>query len=103
MKIIKKIYDQIEEELEGGLHYAKCAVKHKEEYPALARTWYEISMAEAGHVDMLHKQVVNLIAEHRAKHGQPPESMMAVYNFLHERSIEKMQEIKRLQEMFRQN
>jgi hypothetical protein len=102
MKIIKKIYEQIEEELEGGYHYAKCAVKHKEEHPALARTWYEISLAEVGHVDMLHKQVVALISEHRAKHGQPPESMMAVYNFLHERSIEKMQEIKRLQELYRQ-
>jgi hypothetical protein len=45
---------------------------------------------------------VAIISEHRAKHGQPPESMMAVYNFLHERSIEKMQEIKRLQELYRQ-
>lgn len=102
MKIIKKVYEQIEEELEGGLEYIKCAVKHKEDFPALARTWYEISMVEANHVDMLHKQVVALISEHRAKHGAPPEAMMAVYNFLHERSIEKMQEIKRLQEIYRQ-
>ena len=102
MKIIKRIYEQIEDELEGAKEYAKCAVKHKEEFPALARTWYEISLAETGHVDMLHKQVVNLINEHRAKHGQPPEAMMAVYNFLHEKAIEEMEEIKRYQEMFRQ-
>lgn len=102
MKIIQKIYDQIEDELEGGLEYAECAVKHKEDYPNLARTWYEISIAETNHVDMLHKQVVSLIGEHRAKHGEPPEAMKAVYNHLHERAIDKMSEIKRFQEMYKQ-
>lgn len=103
MEIIKKIYEQIEDELEGGLEYAEEAVKHREDFPAIAKTWYEISMAEVGHVNLLHKHVVTLIAEHRAKHGEPPEAMMAVYNFLHERSINKMEEIKRYQEMFRQS
>ena len=102
MKIIKKIHEQIEEELEGGLHYTKCAVKHKDEFPALARTWYEISLAEMSHVDMLHKQVVGIISDYRAKNGQPPEAMLAVYNYLHERAIEKAEEVKRYQEMYRQ-
>lgn len=102
MKIIKRIYEQIEDELEGAEEYAKGAVMHKEEYPALARTWYEISLAEMGHVDMLHKQVVGMINDHRAKHGQPPEAMMAVYNFLHERMINEAEEVKRYQEMYRQ-
>jgi hypothetical protein len=102
MKIIKKIHEQIEEELEGGLHYAKCAVKHKDEFPALSRTWYEISLAEMSHVDMLHKQVVGIISDYRAKNGQPPEAMLAVYNYLHERAIERAEEVKRYQEMYRQ-
>ena len=102
MKIIQKIYDQIEDELEGGLEYAECAVKHKEDYPNIARTWYEISLAETSHVDMLHKQVVALINEYRAKNGQPPEAMQAVYNHLHEKAIKKAAEIKRYQEMYRQ-
>lgn len=102
MKIIKKIYEQIEDELEVAEEYVKCALKHKEDHPTLARTWYEISLTEVNHVDMLHKQVVSLISEHRAKHGEPPEAMKAVYDFLHERAIEKMKEIKALQEMYRQ-
>lgn len=102
MKIIKKIYEQIEEELEGGREYAMCAVTHKEDFPSLARTWYEISLMEVNHVEILHKQVVGIIADHGSKHGEPPAAMQAVYNFLHERSVEKMQEIKRLQEIFRQ-
>lgn len=102
MKVIKKLYEQIEDELEGGLHYAQCAVNYKEEYPSLAKTWYDISQVEVGHAETLHRQVVSLIGEYRAKNGQPPESMQAVYNFLHERSVEKMQEIKRYQEIYRQ-
>lgn len=102
MKIIKKLYEQIEDELSGGLEYAKCAVNHKEGLPALAKVWYDISAVEVGHAETLHRQVVQLIGEYRARNGQPPEAMQAVYDFLHERSMAKMEEIKRYQELYRQ-
>lgn len=102
MKIIKKLYEQIEDELSGGLEYAKCAVNHKEDHPALAKVWYDISGVEVGHAETLHRQVVQLIGEYRARNGQPPEAMKAVYDFLHERSMAKMEEIKRYQELYRQ-
>lgn len=101
MKIIKKLYEQIEDELSGGLEYARCAVNHKEDHPALAKVWYDIAQVEVGHAETLHRQVVSVIGEYRAKNGEPPEAMRAVYEFLHERSMEKMQEIKRYLELYR--
>jgi rubrerythrin len=68
MKAIKELINMIEDELEGAEHYAKCALKHKEDNPALANVFYEISTQEMRHVNMLHEEVVKLIRTHREKH-----------------------------------
>jgi rubrerythrin len=94
MKIIKELSEMIEEELDGAEHYAKCALKHKEDNPALANVLYEISTQEMRHVNMLHEEVVKLIRTHREKHGEPPAAMMAVYEWEHNRQIERTQKNK---------
>jgi rubrerythrin len=101
MKIIKELSEMIEEELDGAEHYAKCALKHNEDNPALANVFYEISTQEMRHVNMLHEEVVKLIRTHREKHGEPPAAMMAVYEWEHNRQIERTQKIKILQNQFR--
>lgn len=102
MKIIKDLVEMIEDELEGAEHYAKCAIKHKEDHPGLADTLYEISTQEMRHVNMLHEEVAKLIKAHREKHGEPPAAMLAVYNWQHEREIEKAKEVKILQAQYRE-
>lgn len=82
----------IEEEAEGAGEYAKEAVRLKDENPALARMFYELANDELGHVGRLHEAVVRLIKEWRAEHGDPPEAMMAVYDYLHEKQIAKTAE-----------
>lgn len=57
---------------------------------------------ECTHVDLLHKRVVEIISEYKAKHGEPPVAMQAVYDYLHEKSINKMADIRRWQDMFKQ-
>ena len=101
MTIIKKIADMIEEELEGAEHYAKCAVKWKEEHPTLAKTFYEISTDEVRHVNLLHGEVVSIIENHRRTHGEPPANMLAVWEYVHEKHIEKMNEVKMLQNQYK--
>lgn len=101
MKIIKELSEMIEEELEGAEEYAKNAVFYKTDNPMLAKTFYDISIEEMRHVDMLHNEVVSIIEKHKREHGEPPAPMLAVYEFLHKRNIEWAAEIRSYQNEFR--
>lgn len=102
MTIIKKISEMIEEELEGAELYAKCAVKWKEENPTLAKTFYDISMDEMKHVGLLHTEVISIIDNHRKTKGEPPAAMLAVWEYVHERHIEKASKVKMIQNEYRE-
>ena len=100
MKIIKALSAQIEEEIDGAKCYAKMAIQYKDSQPAAAKLLYTLSEEEMGHVNRLHDAVAKIITEYRAKSGDPPEAMMAVYEYLHERQIEKATEVKILQKQY---
>lgn len=97
MKIIKELSEMIEDELEGAEEYAKEAIYYKAEHPELAKTFFELSIEEMRHVDILHGRVVELIEKHRKEKGEPPAPMMAVYEYLHKRNIEWANEIRSYQ------
>ena len=101
MQIIKKLSDMIEDELEGAEEYIKCALKHKEEHPQLAKVFNEISTEEMRHVNLLHEQVAKIIQDYRKEHGDPPAPMLAVYDYLHEKHIDKAAKIRAMQMQFR--
>jgi hypothetical protein len=101
MKLIRELAEQIEDEICDVKHYAKMAIEVKAEHPALAQVLYSISTQEDSHQAALHNEVVKLIEEHRRTHGEPPAAMMAVYEYVHKRHIEKMAEARRYQEMYK--
>lgn len=100
MKIIKELCCDIEEEVCDAEKYARKALLYKEEYPALARTYHNLADEEIGHASKLHAHVAQLIDEYNRQNGEPPAAMKAVYEFLHQRQIDKAAEVKVLTDMF---
>lgn len=89
MKIIEILSEHTEEELDDALAYIMLAHEYKEKYPMIAKTFYELSMQEMGHMEMLHNDVKDLIEKHRREHGEPPPAMLAVYEYLHKKILRK--------------
>ena len=102
MQVIKHLEERIHEEIHDAKEYTKFAIEVKHEYPAVAHTAYTIATQELEHQSMLHEQVVKLIEQHRREHGAPPAAMLAVYDFLHKQAIEKIADVKRLMEIYKE-
>ena len=103
MKIIEKLSDKISEEIRDAKSYAQMALENKEQNPELSRTLYELSTEEMGHMSKLHGAVADIIEQYRKTTGEPPASMLAVYDYLHKQQIEKASKVKTLQAMYKEN
>lgn len=101
MKIIEILSDKIEEEIADAKSYIELALKYKDDYPELSRTLNNLSAQEMEHMNLLHNEVVILIKRYRETKGEPPADMLAVYNYLHDRQIEKASEVKVMQSMYK--
>ena len=101
MKLIEMLENRIDEEIHDVKFYAKMASEVKEAYPSLAQTLYNISVQEDSHQAALHKEVVAIIEEHRRTKGEPPAAMMAVYDYLHKRHIDKLAEARKYQDIYK--
>jgi rubrerythrin len=101
MKLIQNLQELIEEEIHDVKKYAKMAAELKAEYPSLAQALYTISTQEDSHQAAIHAEVVKIIQEYRRTHGEPPANMMAVYDYLHKQSIDRLAEARRYQEVYK--
>lgn len=101
MKEIKMLMEHVEDELKDAHTYAELALEYKEADPELADLFCKLSGEEMNHMNALHKAVVSHIEEYRKQKGEPPAAMMAVYEYLHKRDIEKAENIGVLQNMYK--
>ena len=101
MRIIQELSEMIMEETEGADHYVTRALEVKEKYPKLADLLYKLSGEEMGHVAALHDSVTGMIADYKRDHGDPPAEMLAVYNYIHRKQIEKAADVKAKQAMYK--
>ena len=102
MKIIEKLSTMISDELDDAEKYIDNALECKDNNRHLADTFYELSTQEMNHMNMLRGEVVRLIDEYRQKSGDPPASMMAVYEYLHKKQTNRAAVIKTKQNMYRE-
>ena len=102
MKIIEKLSDKIEKEMDCAEDYVKCALYYKDERKPLADVFYRIADEKMGHVNLLHTQVVAIIDEYRKQHGEPPEAMKTLYDILHRKHIEHATAIKGMLALYKE-
>ena len=100
MKIIAKMVDFIDDELEGAEDYAKMAIEIKADHPKLAAKLNELATVEMSHMRQLHTEVVRIIEEYRVKNGEPPKEMLAIYNYEHKKQINRAAIIKQMIDEF---
>lgn len=101
MKIIEKLSEYIDEEINDAMKYAKCASFYKDENPVLADMFIRLSEEEMKHMMTLHNQVVTIIDDYKRKNGEPSETMKTVYDILHRRHIDKAAEAKAAINMYK--
>lgn len=99
MKEIKTIAEQIRDELDVAEEYAKEAAKLKETRSSDASSYADMARQELGHADTLHKMAVRLIEKKTADGAEIPAAMQTVWDWEHERMIDRMGKIKAMLSM----
>ena len=102
MQIIKCIVDMIDDELEGAENYVNAANKWRMEHKRTADEFIKLAEVEMTHVKALHGEVVRLIEEVKSTKGEPPKEMMAIYEYVHNKAVERSAKIKMLIEEYKQ-
>lgn len=87
MKIIKTMAHRIKEELHDAEWYAKAALEHQAEYPAIAAVFHRLSEEELGHAGVLHDEVVSLIRK-ASTEQEVPAVMREMWAWQHEEIVE---------------
>ena len=101
MKLIKELEELIEDEIHDVKKYAKMAAALKAEHPSLAQTLYTISTQEDTHQAAIHGEVVKIIEQYKKTNGEPPATMMAVYEYVHKKHIDALAEARRYQDVYK--
>lgn len=101
MKKIKLLMEHVEDELCDARTYAELALEYRITDQETADLFYKLSAEEMSHMNALHKNVVRLIDAYRREKGEPPADMLAVYEYLHKRAIDKAEAVGVLQGMYK--
>ena len=101
MKIIEKLSDMMEEEMCDAEKYIECAMKWKEDDMMLAKMFSDLSADELKHAMLLHENATRLINDYKQRGNTVPPEMQAVYDYLHDKHLEKFNNIKVRQALFR--
>lgn len=100
MKEIKVLVEHIDSELTDAETYARLANEYRDMAPEMSAVFYSLSGEELKHMDALHSEVMRMISAYKKTHEDPPTAMKAVYDYVHERFIERAERINVLRSMY---
>lgn len=92
MMVIRCLVEYMNEELDDAKKYVEAAGE------TLAATYLTLAGEEIGHFTKLHDQASRLIEEARSKGTTLPAGMMELYEYEHNKLIERMAAIKVMME-----
>lgn len=101
MRIIKKLADQIADEVSGMEDYAKCALDMRYSDPELSKAYYEMAKMEYSHAQKLHDFVTKKIAEAEKLDIKPSEQMLAKWDETHKKLMSKTATAKAYLDMYK--
>lgn len=101
MHLIKLLGEQMSDEVDGAIEYAKCALEYKQTRPDLARTYYQLAMTEYDHCSQLHDHAVKVVDEASCTTVEVPQKMLDKWDKRHRELIEKMAEAKTYISMYK--
>lgn len=94
MKIIRILIENICDELDGAEKYARLFTQFKDTDHAISDVFARLAEMELSHVTTLHDQATKIIKENKAE--ETPEAMRIVWNWEHEKMIDRIARIKML-------
>lgn len=94
--MIKEILDDLFDEVEGSRHYAKWAIKVRDEDKELADAFSEMSKQEAIHAERLMTQGCRIV-----KRPDIDDGTKAVWNYAREKAAEMLGDARSLQAQYK--
>lgn len=103
MKILTKMIEKAEDTLNEIEWYGEKALHYKADHKAVADVYNKIADMHITIYDMLHKEMVALIDEHRRTGHTPPPEMLAIWDYEHEKLIKEFAEAKVMVEEYKKS
>ena len=100
MLIIKDLEMFMDKKIRMAKKEIEFAIKHKEDDPAIAKLFYDLSVSDLQDMNDMHAPIASKIQAYRKEHGEPPKEMVAIYDWQHQKQMSDVAEIKVMQTMF---
>lgn len=101
MKILKDLIEKADDTMEEIEWYAEKAHHIRSEHKSLADTYIKVAEMHISIYNMLHERMVSLIDEEKKKGVQPPQAMLAIWDYEHEKLVKEFAEAKVLIEEYK--
>lgn len=103
MKILSDLISKAHDTMEEVEWYAEKALHYKQDHKSTADAYNKIADMHITIYDMLHKEMVSLIDEHKRMGHNPPAEMLAIWNYEHERLIKEFAEAKTMVDEYKKS